>query len=206
MNAPAFKKILTPIDLDDTSIAPLHYAGLFAHHFGAEVTLMYADEVASLFGGYDPEFLAYHMPATEDTARSEDALHNLAERHLKGVRIASAEAVPGPPVTSIVRFAKDHGSDLIIMGTHGGGGWRRALTGSVADGVVRASPVPVLVVPPRRDGRSHPGKISRILCPVNFTEASRAALGYAASVAGVFNAELVLVHVHEYDAIDSEPV
>lgn len=201
-----FKKILAPVDLDDTAVAPLHYASLFARLFGSEVTLMYADEVAALFGGYDPEFLAYHIPSTDEIAREEEALRNLAARYLTPGPVPAAIALPGPPVSTIVNAAKTSGSDLIIMGTRGDRGWRRALTGSVADGVVRAASQPVLVVPARRDGRPHPETIGRVVCPVNFTGASRDAIAYAARLASAFGAELLLVHVHEADGIDSDAV
>ncbi len=201
-----FKKILAPVDLDDTAVAPLHYACIFARHFGSEVTLMYADELASLFGGYDPAFLAYHIPEGEETAREEEALRNLAARYLTAGPVPAVVAVPGPPVASIVNLAKDKHADLIVMGTRGDRGWRRALTGSVADAVVRSATQPVLVVPSRRDGRPYPDTIQRVVCPVNFTAASRDALIYATRLADTFRAELLLVHVHEADGIDSDTV
>jgi nucleotide-binding universal stress UspA family protein len=201
-----FKKVLTPVDLDETAVAPLHYACLFARHFGSEVTLMYADEVAALFGGYDPEFLAYHIPATDQIAREEEALRNLAARYLTAGPVPETLAIPGPPVSSILSVAKSKNADLIIMGTRGDRSWRRALSGSVADGVVRAATQPVLVVPARRDGRPYPETIQRVVCPVNFTGASREALVYATRLAEAFAAELLLVHVHEADGIDSDAV
>jgi nucleotide-binding universal stress UspA family protein len=45
-----------------------------------------------------------------------------------------------------VQAAKEHKADLIVMGTHGRRGLSRAFLGSVAEKVVRLSPVPVLTV------------------------------------------------------------
>jgi nucleotide-binding universal stress UspA family protein len=54
----------------------------------------------------------------------------------------------GQPAASIVRYAKEHGVALIVVGTHGRTGFTRALLGSVAEMVSRTAPCPVLTVPP----------------------------------------------------------
>jgi nucleotide-binding universal stress UspA family protein len=53
----------------------------------------------------------------------------------------------GRPATAIAAHARDHGIDLIVVGTHGRTGVSRALLGSVAEAVVRHAPCPVLCVP-----------------------------------------------------------
>jgi nucleotide-binding universal stress UspA family protein len=53
----------------------------------------------------------------------------------------------GPPSDEIVAAAADRKADLIVLGTHGRQGLTHLLLGSVAERVVRLSPVPVLVVP-----------------------------------------------------------
>ncbi len=52
----------------------------------------------------------------------------------------------GPPWEQILQVAKERGADLIVMGTHGRRGLSHALLGSVAEKVVRISPIPVLTV------------------------------------------------------------
>lgn len=203
MTEPLFKNILVPVDLGNTSIAPLHYAALFARQFGSGLTLMYADELADLFSDSDQEFIASRLRPPVDAERDERAVRAFAAHHFPGVAKHSIVVVPGQPASSIVHVAKEKHADLVIMGTHGRRGWRRALAGSVAERVVRAAPQPVLVVPETRDGRLLPEKIARIVCPVNFTEAAEGALEVACSVASAFDAELLLVHVRESDAGDA---
>jgi len=53
----------------------------------------------------------------------------------------------GNPSTEIVEYARDHACDTVVMGTHGRAGIDRLLLGSVAERVVRGSPVPVVTVP-----------------------------------------------------------
>jgi nucleotide-binding universal stress UspA family protein len=52
------------------------------------------------------------------------------------------------PTPAIVQLASDIEADLIVVGTHGRSGLARLLLGSVAEGVVRRAPCPVLVVRP----------------------------------------------------------
>ena len=56
------------------------------------------------------------------------------------------EVVVGNPVESILNTVKDYDIDHIVMGTHGRTGINLALIGSVAEKVVRHSPVPVTTV------------------------------------------------------------
>lgn len=60
----------------------------------------------------------------------------------------------GTPYRTILDYAQENDIDLIVLGTHGRGGARRALLGSVAEHVVRLSEAPVLTVrtsPPERE-------------------------------------------------------
>ncbi len=55
--------------------------------------------------------------------------------------------LPGDPSENIIAYAKEHCINLVVMSTHGHGGLRRLLMGSVTDRVVHSCQVPVLVVP-----------------------------------------------------------
>jgi len=54
--------------------------------------------------------------------------------------------VVGSPFVEIVRYARTHDIDLVIMGTHGRGPIAHMLMGSTAERVVRKAPCPVLTV------------------------------------------------------------
>ena len=97
--------------------------------------------------GFDP------APMLEDVRRG--ATH-LAEAQVARAHAAGATAeslvVEGTPADALLEVAAERGADLIAIGTHGRRGLRRLLVGSVAESVVRRSPVPVVVVrsaPPR---------------------------------------------------------
>jgi nucleotide-binding universal stress UspA family protein len=92
-----------------------------------------------------------------DFAELDDAWHYLAER-ADGVRAmgqrASVWVVEGSPAAAITNAARSDDMDLIAMTTHGRGGLGRMLLGSIADGVVRRSTVPVLLIRSGRTRRS----------------------------------------------------
>lgn len=76
----------------------------------------------------------------------------VAQLYARGI-VTTGEAAIGPIAATIVRVAHERNSELIVMGTHGLTGPRRALLGSVADEVVRTAGLPVILV---RDGATIP--------------------------------------------------
>jgi nucleotide-binding universal stress UspA family protein len=68
-----------------------------------------------------------------------------------GVTLAQAHLVDGGVPQEIVGLAEEIGAGLIVMGSRGGGGIRRALMGSVSDSVVRHAHCPVMVVRPEKE-------------------------------------------------------
>lgn len=63
----------------------------------------------------------------------------------RGVDV-EADVLQGDPAKTIVDYAERAGADLVVVGTHGRRGLSRYLLGSVAETVVRTSPIPVLTV------------------------------------------------------------
>lgn len=87
--------------------------------------------------------------ATVASYHEEEAGKVLAplEEFIRRHEIAcSTHWVVGRPAQDIVKFARDAGAHLIVMGTHGHGLLGRALLGSVAQGVVAQADIPVLLV------------------------------------------------------------
>ncbi len=65
-----------------------------------------------------------------------------------GIKIETKFTVKaGEPAQNIIDYVKEHSISLVVMTTHGHGGIRRLLVGSVTDRVIRSCEVPVLVVP-----------------------------------------------------------
>ncbi len=80
-----------------------------------------------------------------------DQLEALADQFKVMGIVTSTEVVNGDAAEGILACAKRCGVDLIAMTTHGRSGLSRWWLGSVADKIVHASPVPVLLVRPELD-------------------------------------------------------
>ena len=202
MTQPAFRNVLVPVDLGESSVAAMPCAELFARNLGSQVTLLFVDELAMLSGEFAPEVLAYGVDSFEEARRHEAALRKFAIEHLPEQDVATIVRA-GNPIATIVRVAEETHADLVIMGTHGRRGWRRLLAQSVANGVVRNASRPVLVVPLLRENIKRATSFERVVCPVNFNDASRDAVKYAFAMAQSLRSELIIAHVHEDDAEDS---
>lgn len=86
-------------------------------------------------------------------------------------------------------------ADLVVMSTHGRGGLRRSIFGSVADGLIRRTATPALLIPP---GCKHVWPEHRpalILVPLDGSDLAEQALGPAEKLAARSDAELLLVRV-----------
>jgi nucleotide-binding universal stress UspA family protein len=103
----------------------------------------------------------------------------------------------GQPVSRILERAASLLADLIVMGTHGTSGFEHLVLGSVTEKVLRKAACPVLTVPPRAHATSQlPFK--RLLCAVDFSDASLDAVRSAWSLAEESGASFTLLHVLEW--------
>lgn len=193
--------VLAPTDLSDSSIPALRYARLFADRFSAKLTVMYTDPIVYPVDLAGPADGLYINTTPEHQARLRTEVERHAGAMMSG-RPYDIDVTIGLPVPSILAAARERNADLIIMGTHLRHGWRRALLGSVSEGVLHGSVCPVLTVA-TRDGYvgATPYAITNIMCPINFTDVARESLHVAARLAEAFGAHLTIVHVLEADEV-----
>lgn len=195
VNRYSIRHVLAPTDLTDSGIPALRFARLFADRADAKLTVMYTDPLVypiEFVGSAEPMFLA-------PTPEHEAELRESVARHIAPIVGDGPHDVlvtTGQPVPALLQVAREQDADLIVMGTHARRGWRRAILGSVSEGVVHGSNVPVLTVSVR-DHMASDVSVTRIVCPVNLTEVAHEALRVAASIAEMFGAELYVVHVVE---------
>ena len=151
-----FRKILVASDLTESSFPALRAALELGRRFSIPVVALHVAE---------PPYAARRWSITFEKSEVE-LLEALRSRHQEGaiaaleaqiehVRASGGNGVAvqalvrdGIPVDTIPATAVELGADLIVMGTHGRVGTRHVLLGSIAERVVRTSPVPVLTVRP----------------------------------------------------------
>ncbi len=148
---PQIHRILCPIDFSRTSERAADYAVGLARQLGSSVHFVHAWEMP-VYGLPDRGLIL----GAEDVVQITDAIQKQMDacltRHAEVDMALQARIVQGSPAREIVRVATELGAELIVMGTHGRRGVEHMLLGSVAERVVRTSTVPVLTVPPHRDG------------------------------------------------------
>jgi nucleotide-binding universal stress UspA family protein len=141
-----YERVLVPLDGSEVAEAILPFVDKVAGPADAEVLLLRV--VEPLTAG---EVMAAAGVPAPDTLflRELEAKRYLAgvERRLtdKGLRVRMGTRL-GSPAPEILEAAATGGADLIAMSTHGRSGLGRLVFGSVAEAVLRASPVPVLLI------------------------------------------------------------
>lgn len=120
------REVLAATDFSEIGDDAVRAARHHAERFGARLHLLHVLETGE-------------GDAVQHLARLSEGL---------GATVPVLVRVPaGDPAAEIARYAREHGVDLIVVGTHGRTGMSRALLGSVAERVIRTAPCPVLAVP-----------------------------------------------------------
>jgi glycine betaine transporter len=139
------KNILCPIDYSMYSEKALNYAIEIAEKYGSKLYVIHVLDMR-VYDMNESELYNFNII-------DESTIEELRDRLLKCVKEDVRSKIPvetiivqGVPFVEIIKAAKDHTIDLIVMGTHGRTGISHAIIGSVAEKVVRKAPCPVLTV------------------------------------------------------------
>lgn len=193
MQLTGFGVVLCPVDFSDLSAYALRRAAQLAACGNATLIAAYANwfDAPPYFTEARVEELKNEFRAS--VSEAERALASFVKTSLRDPAVpVETRVVEGLPVDAILKLAAEVHAGAIAMGTHGRSGYSRWMLGSVAERVLRESPVPVLTT------RGGPDEaFRRILCPVDDSETSREALRVAASLATCWGASVTALHVHE---------
>ncbi|HEY5292189.1 MAG TPA: universal stress protein [Burkholderiales bacterium] len=143
-----YRKILVPIDGSPTSNRGLAEAIELAKNQGATLRLVHV--LDELILGPGAEAVVYLGNTVDLLREAGEQVVAKAEAVVQESGLESEsvvrEIMGGRAADSIVAEANAWGADLIVLGTHGRRGARRLVMGSDAEEIVRATPVPVLLV------------------------------------------------------------
>lgn len=154
-----WKTILCPLDFSHSCARVLDVAAHVAQREGARLVLLHVSDTPAgvpddLQVMPDPQ----GAPATAAQLARRDAFRELeqlaAPLGAQGLAV-ELEFASGAVVATILRAVETVAADLVVMGTHGRRGLAHALLGSVAEQVLRRSPVPVLTVRQLADDEAH---------------------------------------------------
>jgi nucleotide-binding universal stress UspA family protein len=200
------KHILCPLDFSELSDLSLKYAAAGAREYGAKLTVLHAEmfELPRYFSRTQREKLIQELSRAKKTIQRDLAKHvkKILGQSEAGLTV-KYEVVEAHPVKAILEGAEKALSDLIVMGTHGRGGLKSLLLGSVVQNVVRNADIPVFTVRQKEHEfidtnlTSSTPRLKRILCPVNMTEGARGAMTAAVSLANRFQSRLTVLYALE---------
>jgi nucleotide-binding universal stress UspA family protein len=144
------KKILYPTDFSEYSLCALPYAIDLSRQSKSELHCVYVVDIApggSVGYGYVIPLVPTPEVSEDEVMRlSRKRLDEFAEEHIVTTQPLVKEVITGKPFVEIIRYARRHQIDLIVMGTHGHSALASMLLGSVAEKVVHKAPCPVLTV------------------------------------------------------------
>jgi nucleotide-binding universal stress UspA family protein len=201
-----FNKILVPLDGSELAERALTYATAVAGTTGAHLLLVRVAYSHTL-AGVDPR--ERQLGAVQE---AEAYLQQIAAQLREGGFVCETVARYGHAAECITESARTRHADLIVMATHGRTGPGRWVLGSVAEAVVAASLVPVLVQRAWQPlfGESLLNDTPKLIVPLDGSVFAETALEPAANLAEQLGARLILIRVEDSpsavrDALDYLP-
>ena len=151
-----YERILIPTDGSTTASIAVDHAVDLAEKYDAELHALYVVDIDAVNFGLGTEQVdrikqgnfGEMTELQEDADSATGAVAEVAAG--RGVTVHEEVRV-GTPHEVIAGYADNNDVDLVVMGSHGRSGVRRALLGSVTERVLRSTHVPVMVIDERRD-------------------------------------------------------
>ena len=193
----SFKHILVPVDFSECSDKAVEYALFIAETFCAKATLLHAVVLFKEDIGEEEHLKAFEkLIEKKEEERAKRLKLRCDVGGKRGIAIDSDIIRGFSPADAVLEYMDDKKTDLIVMGTHGRTGFMKWWLGSVAEKVVRRSPVPVLTVHQEWTKQA----IDTMLVPIDFSDFSKKAVQQGKAVADAFGAKLKFLHAVEQEA------
>jgi nucleotide-binding universal stress UspA family protein len=191
---PSFKTILFPIDFSDRCRSAARHVRTMASRFGARLILLNVVELPRTYPG-DLDFGALVDPALvgEPGPGAKELLDRFLEADFVGLHV-ERRVERGDPARTIVRIAHEEHVDLIMMPTHGYGGFRRFILGSVTAKVLHDAECAVWTAVHLEDAPAADGAIHNVVCAIDLTESGSSPLAAAVAIAKPYDAQLTVTH------------
>ena len=147
-----FKRILYPVDLSESSEKMIPYVQSVAKKLDSKIYILFAARVFEYFSSMYVPYSSISRFENEVIKGAEKRLYEFVDEHFSEYGNTKTVVVAGDAAEEIINYIQEHNIDLVIMGTHGCKGMDKILFGSVAERVLKTSPVPVMVVNPYKIG------------------------------------------------------
>jgi nucleotide-binding universal stress UspA family protein len=147
-----FKRILFPVDLSESSTKMVPYVQTVAEKFESKIHILFAARVFEYFTSIYVPHPSINKFEKEIIEGAEKRLYEFMDEHFSKFPNTEITVVAGDASEEILNYIESQHIDLVIMGTHGRKGMDKIIFGSVAERVLKTSPVPVMVVNPYKTG------------------------------------------------------
>lgn len=177
------KSIVVGTDFSEGSFVALELATDIANRMQCDLHLVWVRREKMLFTGEQLDML---------TKLAKDKLQELSEKYSPLMTAGNLHysIVNGRVSTALAEVARREMSPLIVIGTNGASGFERYVIGSQASRIVQDSPCPVLTM---RQGYDFHKRLERIVVPIRVNANSRQKVPPAATMARIFNSEVLLL-------------
>ena len=186
-------RVLVPLDGSKFSESVLPTALAIARRWNAELEIVTVQE--------DPSMLAHDLLLLPAHGWFEQYLGEVAYRVQEEAGFpVRATVLKGSPAVATHNHAAERGVDLIVMATHGRGPMSRFWLGSTADGLIRRSTIPMLLLRPCEEGSGTKADFNprRVLVPLDGSGESESILNHALALAGDGQPEFDILKVYPY--------
>lgn len=203
-------RIVCPVDFSGASARALEYALAVARWHGARIEVLHVHPMQILPLATVGPYAGPPVPVVlsdAERAQLDAALTRLVAEHATpDVPVTTALVEDVNVAAAILSHVDLARADFVIMGTEGRSGLQRLMLGSVAERVLRKATCPVLAVPPHAPPAPRSSApIREVLCPVDFSASSEAALQWAAAWAAKAGARVTTLHVVEMPPEAADP-
>ena len=190
-----FKKILFPVDFSERCRCAARYVESMAANFGSKLILLHVVDILDPAVDINAGGMMFQTQVEERAQALRKVLAPYLEEELKPLEVERRLEI-GEPARVIVETAHSEGVDLIMMPTHGYGGFRRFILGSVTAKVLHDAGCPVwtgahMQEPPLPEAI----RMDHIACAVDLGPEKEAILKAAASLAEENVTDLTVMHV-----------
>ncbi len=194
------KKILWATDFSDEAQEALFYTHAFAKTFNAKIVALH------IVPDFSPVLYDTASVIRGELARRVDDMKKEADKRLQTIK--KIQGIPfkiivkeGNASKKIIETAEEEKVDLIVIGRRGMSAIEKLFIGSVANHVLRNSPVPILVTK-KKTGKP---QFKKILVPTDFSEQEEVERDFAWKLAKGFGSDLTLLHILELHDFEFSP-
>jgi nucleotide-binding universal stress UspA family protein len=195
----AMKRILFPVDFSARSASAAKYAAALTCRSQAELTVLHVTPGHAPYAEVNDVSIspAFALELAWNELRQKESIEKMTDfvsSHLHGVP-ATPSVRTGDAAKIIVERAEVTKADLIVMATHGFGGFRRMLLGSITAKVLHDTDCPVFTTAHPEPGPATVPPFRNILCAIDFGPQSEAVVRWADDFARSMGSQLFVSHI-----------